>query len=156
MLGASPLLGQALIADTENAAGLFLGQALHHAWDRHARRHFLLKFLIEVICYLSVQMQKDVGISERDCVRSYVWFRTVTVARDSEPKQLRDETRQWRELVHCLRNELRDVRHDGVPRMRELADGCRNELRDVAREVRRDEAQGMRELRVDARARKSH
>ena len=39
--------------------------------------------------------------------------------------------------------------------MRELADGCRNELRDVAREVRRDEAQRMRELRVDARDRKS-
>ena len=40
-------------------------------------------------------------------------------------------------------------------RMRELADGCRNELRAVAREVPRDEARRMRELRIDARDRKS-
>ena len=120
----------------------FLGQALQHAWDRHAHRHFLLKFLIEVICYLSVQMQKDVGISERDCVRSYVWFRTVTVAQDLEIRQLRDEARQMRELADRLRNELRDVWRDEAQRMRELADRRRNELRDVAR----DEAQRMREL----------
>ena len=109
---------------------------------RHARRHFLLKFLIEVICYLSVQMQKDVSISERDCVRSYVWFRTVTVAQDLEIRQLRDEARQMRELADRLRNELRHVRRDEAQRMRELADRRRNELRDVAR----DEAQRMREL----------
>ena len=68
-------------------------------------------------------MQKDVSISERDCARSYVWFRTVTAAQDLELKQLRDETRQLRELVYCLRNELRDVRHNEVPRISDAGVG---------------------------------